>query len=197
MIQTPRLILRELTPDDAPFMLELLNSPGWLTYIGDRNIYNVEDAQMYIEVKNIPSYQQHNFGFYAVELRDDQVVIGTCGMAQRDFLDDPDIGFAFLPEYTGKGYALEAAQAVMEFAQQDLGLQRILAFTLPVNKPSIRLLEKIGLRNVGTINIPDDPEELLLFAVDLPFGQSPTNENRVSRRKTLYNPKKPNENNLR
>jgi RimJ/RimL family protein N-acetyltransferase len=169
MIQTPRLTLRELTPDDAPFMLELLNSPGWLTYIGDRNVHNVADAKKYLEERTIPSYQKHNFGFYAVELRDAQVVIGTCGIAQRDFLHDPDIGFAFLPEYNGQGYALEAAQAVMEFAQQDLGIQRILAFTLPINKPSIRLLEKIGLRSTGTIQIPDDPEELLLFAVDLPF----------------------------
>ncbi len=166
MIQTPRLTLRELTPYDAPFMLELLNSPDWLTYIGDRNVHNVADAKKYLEEKNIPSYEKHNFGFYAVERREDQVIIGTCGMAQRDFLDDPDIGFAFLPQYTGKGYALEAAQAVLEFAQKDLGLQRIMAFTLPTNKPSIRLLEKIGLRSTGTINIPDDPEELLLFAIE-------------------------------
>jgi len=163
MIQTPRLTLRELTPDDAPFMLELLNSPGWLTYIGDRNVHNLADARQYLEERNIPSYEKNGFGFYAVVHTEDEVVIGTCGLAQRDFLDDPDIGFAFLPQYAGQGYALEAAQAVMNFAQEDLGLTRILAFTLPSNEPSIRLLEKIGLHNIGTINIPDDPEELLLF----------------------------------
>lgn len=167
MIQTSRLILRELTIDDAPFMLELLNSPGWLTYIGDRDVHNVEDAKKYITERNIPSYQKYNFGFYAVVRLEDQAVIGTCGMAQRDFLDDPDIGFAFLPQYTGKGYALEAAQAVMNYAQQELGIKNILAFTLPINEPSIRLLEKIGLHNAGTFNIPDDPEDLLLFEKEI------------------------------
>lgn len=163
MIQTPRLMLRELTPDDAPFMLELLNSPDWLTYIGDRKVHNLVDARKYLEERNIPNYEKHGFGFYAVVRTADQTVIGTCGLAQRDFLDHPDIGFAFLPQYFAQGYALEAAQAVMKFAKEDLGFTRILAFTLPSNAPSIRLLEKIGLRNAGTINIPDDPEELLLF----------------------------------
>ena len=163
MIQTARLSLRELTPDDAPFMLELLNSPDWLTYIGDRKVHDLVDARKYLEERNIPSYEINGFGFYAVVRSEDQTIIGTCGLAQRDFLDHPDIGFAFLPQYFGRGYALEAAEGVMKFAKEDLGLTRIMAFTLPNNTPSIRLLEKIGLRNIGTINIPDDPEELLLF----------------------------------
>lgn len=163
MIQTARLSLRELTTDDGAFMLELLNSPDWLTYIGDRKVHNLADARKYLEERNIPSYEKNGFGFYAVVRSEDQTVIGTCGLAQRDFLDHPDIGFAFLPQYFGQGYALEAAQAIMKFAKEDLGLSHILAFTLPSNAPSIRLLEKIGLRNTGTINVPDDPEELLLF----------------------------------
>jgi RimJ/RimL family protein N-acetyltransferase len=87
-----------------------------------------------------------------------------CGIIKRDNLVNPDIGFAFLPEFTGKGFAFEMANATMTFARDTLKLPVIFAITIPTNKPSIKLLEKIGLRFSKTFNFPNDKEELMLFS---------------------------------
>jgi RimJ/RimL family protein N-acetyltransferase len=163
MLTTSRLLIRPYTLADAPFILQLLNSPGWLKYIGDRNVHSVVDAEMYIQEKMLNSYKAHGHGYYLCERLHDGSPIGTCGVGQRDYLDDPDIGFAFLPDYTGQGYAFEATKALFEYAQQELGMHKMLAFTLPTNQRSVHLLEKIGLHAVRTFQLPDDEEELLLF----------------------------------
>lgn len=163
VIETPRLCLRLLTPDDAAFILELLNSPGWLQYIGDRGVKTRSDAEAYIGERIVKSYMDNGFGLYLMALKDGQMPIGMCGLIRRPGLDDIDIGFALLPQYAGQGYAFEAAAAVMDFARNELKIPRIVAITLPANKASISLLEKIGLRFERMIQLPGDTEELMLF----------------------------------
>ncbi|MDC8004928.1 GNAT family N-acetyltransferase [Aureisphaera galaxeae] len=161
---TQRLILKKITTADALFYVKLFNSEGWLKYIGDRNVHTKADAVAYIKKHYLPIYEKNGYGPFTVNLKDTGETIGACGLYKRDHLDHPDIGFAFLPDYIGKGYGYEAAKAVMEYAQSDLGLATILGFTVHYNKASIALLEKIGLKESGTFKFPDDDEELLLFS---------------------------------
>jgi RimJ/RimL family protein N-acetyltransferase len=163
ILETDRLTLREFTIDDAEFIMKLLNSPGWLKYVGTRNIKTQQDAVSYINDKMISGYVKNGFGFYAVVIKEDNTCIGMCGLTKRENLDDADIGFALLPEYEGKGYAFESAAAVMDYARNVLKLGKISAITVAPNKNSIRLLEKIGLVFEKTLKLSDDPEELMLF----------------------------------
>src|SRR5688572_30067332 len=117
ILVTKRLRLREFTPDDGEFIIELFNSPDWLKFIGDRKVKTIGQAQYYLENGPIKSYQQNGYGLYLVEKKDDAVPIGMCGILNRNTLDHPDIGFAFLPDYNGKGYALEIANATMTYAK--------------------------------------------------------------------------------
>lgn len=163
LLRTERLILRRLTLEDAFFVFQLMNSPGWLNNIGDRGIVNIEKAQEYIETKYLISYK-NGLGNFGVLLRDSETPIGTCGLYKRDNLDFPDIGFAFLPEFFGKGYAYESASALKEYAFHQLHLKKLYGFTLPTNEPSKKLLKKLGMTVGGTITFEDDPEELTLFS---------------------------------
>ena len=162
--ETERLKLREYTKDDAPFIFELMNSEGWLKYIGDRNIKSVEDAKAYIKEKYLPSYDLNGHGAYIVILKSNGKPIGSCGLYKREDLEHPDIGFAFLTEYLGKGYGFESAHAILHYAKETLKITTILGFTLPENIASIKLLEKLGLKNSGIYEMKDDPEVLLLFS---------------------------------
>ena len=167
ILETERLVLRKLTPDDAKFIRELLNDPSFLRNIGDKQVRTNEDAVVYIQNGPMLSYQHFGFGLYQVRLRETAEPIGMCGLLKRDALPDPDIGFAFLPRFHSKGYATEAASAVLAFARESLELKRVLAITLPENNGSIRVLEKIGLGFEGMIKLNDDEPELKLFAVNL------------------------------
>jgi len=165
VFETDRLILRRLSTDDAEFILELVNDPAWLRFIGDRGVKTLDDARDYIRKGPIESYARRGFGLYAVERKEGGSPIGICGLVKRDFLEDVDIGFALLPEFRGKGYAHEAARATMSYAREVVGLDRIVAITSPDNDASARLLEKIGLRFERMIRIsPDSPEEVRLYA---------------------------------
>ncbi len=144
-IQTDRLILRRLCADDAAFILELVNDPDWLRYIGDKGVRNLDDARGYIENGPVASYARHGFGLWRVERRDDGTPIGMCGLIKRDTLEDVDIGFAYLPRFRGCGYAREAARATLAYAAESIGLRRVVAITSPDNAASGRLLEAIGL----------------------------------------------------
>lgn len=165
--ETDRTTLRELTVDDAEFMLNLLNQPSFIKYIGDRNVRTVEQARNYIETRFIASYEKNGFGLYLVELKEDKTPIGINGFVKRDTLPDADIGFAFLPEFCGKGYALETSQAVMDYGKNVLDLKRVLAITTQDNESSGKLLEKIGLKFEKLIKQPNDENELKLFSIDL------------------------------
>lgn len=164
ILETERLILREFTFNDTKFIIELLNSPGWIQYIGDRNINTDEQAKTYLENGPMKSYEVNGFGLSLVETKNDRKPIGMCGILKRDNLESPDIGFAFLPEFTGKGLAFEIAKATMSFAKDILKLQEIFAITIATNKPSIKLLEKIGLKFKKTFKFPNENEELMLFS---------------------------------
>ena len=162
-LKTERLILRELDVDDAGFMLALLNDADFLRNIGDRGVHSVEQAREYIIAGAIASYRQHGFGLWAVGLAHDPACIGICGLIRRPTLDDVDIGYAFLPEWRGQGYAQEASQACMELGRQRFGLRRIVAITSLDNPASARLLEKIGFRFERLIRVSGDAAELRLF----------------------------------
>ena len=164
ILETERLTLRLQTTDDADFILELMNDPSWLEFIGDRGLRTVEDAREYIKNGAIRTYEQFGFCFYLVERKEDQSPIGICGFVKRDSLEDVDIGFAFLPQYWGKGYAYEAASATLAYGLDTLGLNRIVAITTQDNHASAKLLEKIGLKFERLVQLSNDPEELRLFS---------------------------------
>src|SRR5215218_10903110 len=117
VLSTERLVLRRLAAEDAEFILELMNDPDWLRFIGDRGIRTVEDARGYIATGPVDMYARLGFGLYAVELREDRTPIGICGLIRRDWLEDVDLGFAFLPHFRGAGYAHEAAAETLEYAR--------------------------------------------------------------------------------
>ena len=143
-----RLNLRELTLDDADFVLELFNDPDCIEHIGDKGLRSLEGATKYLLEGPMAMYQQHGFGLWLVEHKSDGVKVGLCGLLQRDYLQYPDIGFAFLPVFRGKGYALEAAQATMEYARKN-NLDTICAIVSPENDASIALLKALGMNFVS------------------------------------------------
>ena len=163
-LDTPRLRLRPLQLADAPFILELLNDPDWLRYIGDKNVRGLDDARRYLEQGPLTMYACEGFGLLRVESKADGAPMGLCGLLRRDTLPDADIGFAFLPRWRGAGYAREAAAAVLQHARQGLGLNRIVAITTQNNTASGRLLEALGLRYERDIRMSGDSELLRLYA---------------------------------
>jgi len=168
LIQTERLRLRELSPaSDATNMLALLNDPGFIAGIGDRNVRSEAQARDYLASWYGAQYATVGFGHYAVELRDGGAFIGTAGLIQRADLVLPDIGYALLSQYQGQGYAEEAARGVMAYARQTLGLQALCAIVSPDNAGSVRLLEKLGLRREGEYVIAAEREPLAYYAVTL------------------------------
>lgn len=162
-IETDRLLLRQYTLNDAPFIYKLMNSEGWLKNIGDRNIKTLEDAEAYMLKNYLSSYEKHGFGPYLVSMKEDGTPLGSAGLYKRDNLEHPDVGFAFMSEFGNKGYAYEAAKAVMQFASERLGLETIVGITIETNLSSIKLLKKLGLAEIGTYKY-EDGEELLLFS---------------------------------
>jgi RimJ/RimL family protein N-acetyltransferase len=166
IIETERLILRKLSVDDAEFILDLVNQPSFIQFIGDRGVRSLEDAKNYILKGPVSSYERYGYGLYLTLLNQGQIPIGMCGLVRRDTLEDVDIGFAFLPQYWLKGYAFESASAVMDYAKNTLGLKRMLGIATPDNHGSIRVLEKIGLKFQKMVKLSEDDVELKLFASD-------------------------------
>ena len=167
ILETERLLLRQFSTDDADFIFRLLNEPSFIQNIGDRGVRSLEDARSYILRVPVASYEQNGFGLYLVILKETGTPIGMCGLIKRNELEDVDIGYAFLPEYWSKGYAIEAALAVKEYARDVIGLKRLVAITDPENQASIRVLEKIGLRFERMIRLSEEDIELKLLAADL------------------------------
>jgi RimJ/RimL family protein N-acetyltransferase len=167
ILETERLNLRHVVASDAGFILDVLNQPSFIQFIGDRGVRTAEQAVEYIESRFTKSYQDNGFGMFLVELKEDHTPLGISGLVKRDSLPDADIGFAFLPQYWSKGYAFESAAAVLEYGRDTLGLKRILAITSTDNESSGRLLEKIGLHFERLFTAPGDDEELKLFSRDL------------------------------
>ena len=166
ILETERLFLRQFTADDAPFILELVNEPSFIRNIGDRGVHSLEDAKRYIENGPVTSYARNGFGLYLVQLKETGESIGMCGLIKRPALDDVDIGYAFLPKFWSKGYAVEAARAKKEEARS-LGLKRLVAIINPDNESSIRVAEKLGMKFERMIQLSADDIEIKLFATDL------------------------------
>lgn len=163
-IQTERLLLSELTPDDAGFILQLLNEPSFLDNIGDRGVRDLDGAVRYILDGPVQSYARNGFGLWRVDLRETGEAIGMCGLLRRDTLPDPDLGYAFLPNHWSRGYAVEAGAAVLRHAREALALPRVLAITDLDNQPSIKVLERLGLRFERIERVGE--EDLRLFSTD-------------------------------
>jgi ribosomal-protein-alanine N-acetyltransferase len=166
VLETERLSLRRLTTDDAPFILELLNDPAFLQFIGDKGVRNLEDARQYILQGPMLSYETLGFGLYLVTLKGTDTPIGICGLIKRDALEDVDIGFAFMPDFRSSGYGSESALAVRDYGMNVLGLKRLLAITNPDNVGSIKVLEKIGLKFDRLIRLTPESEEIRLYRTD-------------------------------
>ena len=163
IFKTDRLILRPTSEEDAAFILELLNTPKWLKYIGDRNVNTVKSAKEYIKNKILPQLIKLGYSNYTIIRKSDNIKIGSCGLYDREGLEGIDLGFAFLPEYEKKGYAFESANKLMNVAFNEFGINEISAITTKDNIASQKLLEKLGLIFIKTTNIPNDEEELLLY----------------------------------
>jgi len=166
ILETDRLNLRLLDAADAAFYLRLVNQPSWLRYIGNRGVHTLEQAQLAIAQGPHTMYERFGFCLYLVEIKNGGVAAGICGLIKRDTLDDVDIGFAFLDEHCGRGFAYEAASAVLEHAGRKLGMRRIVAITAPDNTQSIRLVEKLGLRFDRQLILNGDGSPTNLYVID-------------------------------
>lgn len=164
VLETERLTLREITTNDAAFLLGLLNEPSFIQNIGDKKVRTVDDARLYALNGPIASYKQHGFGLYLVALKETGQPIGICGLVKRDALPDADIGYAFLPAYWRKGYALEATAATKQYALTVLGHQELLAIVNAENASSIRVLEKIGFKFKRMVRMTPDAPEICLYS---------------------------------
>jgi RimJ/RimL family protein N-acetyltransferase len=177
VLKTGRLRLRELSIGDAEFILELVNEPLWLRFIGDKGVRTLEDARKYIEEGPVASYRRNGFGLYLVERRElpePAEPIGICGLIRRETLEDVDLGFAFLERYQGRGYARESAMAIVELGRSRFGLVRLVAITTPDNDRSIRVLEGVGFAFERRVRLAADDRELALYARALTRSTSRT-----------------------
>jgi RimJ/RimL family protein N-acetyltransferase len=164
ILETERLLFRPFTESDTPFIIELLNTEGWVKNIGDRNVKTEEQASQYLINGPIKSYADNGFGLSLVTLKDGTPV-AMCGLIKRDTLPQPDIGYAFLPAYAGKGYAYEIASAVLQYAFTILKQEKILAITLPENTNSVKLLVKLGMQFEKTFTDATTNELLAMYGI--------------------------------
>lgn len=163
--ETKRLIISKITLQDAPFFFELMNTAHWLKFIGDRKIKTINDAKKHLRKGTLKSYDENGYGFYKLQLKDENyITIGVSGLIKRKELEYTDIGFGFLPEYEGKGFGYESSVEIMKLAQHTFNLKKIAGITSPINKKSIKLLEKLGLTFEKRVIPFEDGKELLLFA---------------------------------
>jgi ribosomal-protein-alanine N-acetyltransferase len=165
-LETERLFLYPVSLDDSQFVLDVHNSPKFIQFIGDRNLRTIEDAENYIKKRFLPHYEKFGFGNCLIVRKSDGKKIGAVGVFVRDGLDVPDIGFSFLPEFEGKGYGFEASSKLMETVFTDFGLKKISAITTEKNIFSKKLIEKLGLKYLKMIRLPDDEEKLKYYEIE-------------------------------
>ncbi|MBA3445664.1 MAG: GNAT family N-acetyltransferase [Gemmatimonadales bacterium] len=167
VLETKRLKLRLITLDDGEFILELLNDPDFVRFVGDKGVRTIDDACRYILSGPKASYDRYGFGLWLVELQSPKLSIGICGLLKREPLEDADLGFAFLPRFRSCGYARESASAVLQHGREVLGLKRIVAITDRDNAGSIRVLEKLGMSFERMIRMSPDQPEIELHASEV------------------------------
>lgn len=168
VLQTERLTLRKLNLNDTAFIIELVNSPGWLQYIGYRNIHTTEDANKHLEDGPLKSYEQNGFGLLLIQLKSTGAPIGMCGLLKREALPLPDLGYALLPAYEGKGYITEATSAYLAYVAQQLQIEKLMAITNVDNEKSIRVLEKLHFVFERYMNLSGDDHPVRLFSWTAP-----------------------------
>ena len=142
-----------LSIDDAPFILALTQTEGWIRYIGDNAFTSVEEVEKYISEGFLKTYLVHGFGYYLIRTTGGKP-IGIAGFLKKHYLQNPDFGFAFMPEYHGRGYATEACRAVLNYGVETFEFEKLDAVTLPINKASIALLENLGFVEQGVTSVP-------------------------------------------
>ena len=162
-LQTERLVIRELTLADAPFILELLNEPAFHQYIGDKGVRDIAGAEKYLLEGPLAMYAKYGHGLWLVELKVDGTPVGMNGLIKRDYLPDPDLGFALLQHHNGKGYGFESSVAVLRYGRDALKLPTILALTALENPASIGLLGKLGFRLEKITPLPGYAGESRIF----------------------------------
>lgn len=163
ILRTKHTIVDCISLDDAPFFLALLNSPGWVKYIGDRGVSDIADARLYLQNGFLRSNLDNGFGYYVVRIRRKRIPIGICGFLKKSYLANPDFGFALLPDYCGKGLAFESCRAVLEFGIEKFGFSALDALTTPDNMRSMQLLFKLGFHRYGTVDKDSSDGQLLLY----------------------------------
>ena len=162
-IRTKRLTLSKFTINDAPFFYNLVNDPDWIKYIGDRNIKTIIDAEEYLKKNIIPSYEKFGFGFYVVRLTEEKTPIGMCGLIKRDWMDYVEIGYAFLTQFRGKGYAIESSIATKKYAKEKLEIDSLAAITDVENEKSGNLLNRLGFKFSKLISYPGEDKKCKLY----------------------------------
>lgn len=165
-LTTRRLQMRWMTAEDADLLLAIWNDPAFILHVGDRGVRTLDEAVQAFHEGPGRLYSEHGYGPYRVALRGSDQAIGICGLFRREGLPDPDIGFAFLPQFVGRGLGGEAARAVVRHARDTLGLRRLTAIVSPGNAPSIGLIEKLGLRFERMIRMPGSETDSALYAID-------------------------------
>ncbi|WP_333796920.1 GNAT family N-acetyltransferase [Rheinheimera sp.] len=165
LFSSSRLSFHLLTQADAALMLRLLNEPDFIANIADRGVRSLTQAQQYLTGGPLAMYRQHGFGMYRVTRLADGVDIGLCGLVYRDYLGKPDIGYAFFPEFAGQGYASEAAAAVYAYGKNVLQLPEIVAIVAPHNIASQKVLQKLGLRKQGQLQVPGEDKKVDYYAL--------------------------------
>lgn len=163
IFETKRLYIKSVATEDAPFILELMNTPKWIEFIGDRNVTTEKDAEAYIQEKALPQFEKFGYGNNVIFLKENHKKIGTCGVYHREGKSEPDIGFAFLPNFEGKGYAFEANTELIKYMRNVHELTELSAYTLEENLRSRKLLERLGFKLIGVGTLPPTNEELLHY----------------------------------
>jgi RimJ/RimL family protein N-acetyltransferase len=163
VIETERLLLRQLNWEDAAFILELVNETDFVRFIGDKGVRTLADARDYISQGPLDSYARHGFGLYMTATREG-IPVGICGLVKREGLADPDIGYAFLKRHRARGYAAESAAAVLSYGKRELRLARIVAICQADNERSIAVLEKIGLKFERMIRLAQHDTDVRLYS---------------------------------
>ncbi len=164
--ETERLLLKPTNEDDAEFILSLMNTPKWLQFIGDRNVKSLQDAIDYIKENIMPQFDRLGYGNFTVIRKNDGAKMGSCGLYDRKGLEGVDIGFGFLPAYERQGYAYEASLKIKQLAFDAFDLKSIGAITDTDNIASQKLLEKLGLQFIKTINLNDADEEVMFYQLN-------------------------------
>lgn len=161
--ESERLLIKPTTAEDADLIYRLMNTPKFIQFVGDRQINSIEDAEKYIRVKMLPQLHRLGFSNYSIITKTNGEKIGTCGLYNREGIDGIDIGFGLLPEFECMGYGYESASTLMKAAFEDFGIEEIKAITTKDNISSQRLLGKLGLTNIGTVRLPNEDSDLLLY----------------------------------